>query len=354
MSHHPLRKEKNCLNCGSTVEERFCPKCGQENVENHPPFHYLITHFVEDLVHYDSGFWKTIKLLILKPGLVIREYLAGKRKSFVPPVKLYIFISFVAFLIPFLLPDMKKKEQTKPDENQELSTSQKDSLVLSLQQNEFIPNNIKSSIVDEIKNDTSSSNSNAVAFKEFSTGGFKSKAELDSVYHNLIPGRSAGWFEYKLHSKLFEWESKSYSKEEFTKKVIEVFVHSLSKALFIFMPVFAFVLWLFHNKKRWYFYDHGVFTLYYFSTILIVVTSAIVMTWLLNLFGPNSFINNTKDILYWICGLFIPFAYLKSQRVVYQATRRQTMTKGIALLFVNFILILIGILFLLLFTLNSI
>ncbi|WP_231388361.1 DUF3667 domain-containing protein [Sphingobacterium hungaricum] len=315
-----------------------------------------MTHFVEDLVHYDSGFWKTIKLLILKPGFVIREYLAGKRKSFVPPVKFYIFISFVAFLIPFILPNTKKKEKSKTEQtqNQELSASQKDSLVLSVQQNEYIPDNIKGSIVEEIESDTNSSSSNAISFNEFSTGGYKSKAELDSVYQNLIPGRHAGWFEYKAHSKLFEWESKSYSSEEFSKKVIDIFVHSISKALFVFMPIFAFVLWLFHNKKRWYFYDHGVFTLYYFSTILIVVTSAILITWLLNLFGPNSFINTTKDILYWICGLFILFAYLKSQRVVYQTSRSQTIMKGIALFFVNFILILIGILVLLLFTLNSI
>src|SRR5690606_29216275 len=105
MSHHKLRKEKNCLNCGATVEERFCPKCGQENAINRPSFHYLFTHFFEDLFHYDSGFWKTVKNLLFRPGIIIKEYLSGKRKSFVPPVKLYIFISFAAFFIPFILPD---------------------------------------------------------------------------------------------------------------------------------------------------------------------------------------------------------------------------------------------------------
>lgn len=59
MSRLPLRKEKNCLNCGHFVKERFCPNCGQENAINRPSFHYLFTHFAGDLVHYDSGFWKT-------------------------------------------------------------------------------------------------------------------------------------------------------------------------------------------------------------------------------------------------------------------------------------------------------
>src|SRR5690606_28206048 len=68
-------------------------------------FHYLFTHFFEDLFHYDSGFWKTMKALLFRPGIIIKEYLLGKRKSFVPPVKLYIFISFAAFFIPFILPD---------------------------------------------------------------------------------------------------------------------------------------------------------------------------------------------------------------------------------------------------------
>ena len=104
MSHGKLREEKNCLNCGHTVEEKFCPNCGQQNIETRQPFHYLFTHFIEDFTHYDGQFWGTIKNLLFKPGKLTNTYLEGKRQQFVPPVKLYIFMSFVTFFLFALFP----------------------------------------------------------------------------------------------------------------------------------------------------------------------------------------------------------------------------------------------------------
>ena len=104
MSHGKLREEKNCLNCGHIVEEKFCPNCGQENTETRRPFHYLFSHFIEDLTHYDGQFWGTIKNLLFKPGKLTQTYLEGKRQRYVPPVKLYIFISFITFFLFSIIP----------------------------------------------------------------------------------------------------------------------------------------------------------------------------------------------------------------------------------------------------------
>ena len=78
--------------------------CGQENAESRKSFHYLFTHFVEDFTHYDNAFWKTIQYLLFRPSRLTREYLSGKRKKYVAPVKLYIFISFITFLMISLFP----------------------------------------------------------------------------------------------------------------------------------------------------------------------------------------------------------------------------------------------------------
>ena len=104
MAHHELRNDKTCLNCFHVVESRFCPNCGQENTETRKSFGHLITHFVEDFTHYDNAFWTTIKYLLFKPALLTKEYLSGKRQLFVPPVKLYIFVSFVTFFLLSVLP----------------------------------------------------------------------------------------------------------------------------------------------------------------------------------------------------------------------------------------------------------
>ena len=99
MSKEPLRSETNCLNCNPTGAHRFCPHCGQENTVTRITFHHLFTHFFQDLTHYDNKFWKTIIYLLFKPASVTKAYTSGKRLSFLPPMRLYIFTSFVTFLL---------------------------------------------------------------------------------------------------------------------------------------------------------------------------------------------------------------------------------------------------------------
>ncbi len=124
MSKNLLRKDKTCLNCRHVVENRFCPNCGQENIETRKTFYQLFVHFFEDLTHYENAFWKTIKNLLLLPSTLTKEYLSGKRLSYLAPVRLYIFISLITFfLISVLSPKdfgikttEKKKSETVSQE----------------------------------------------------------------------------------------------------------------------------------------------------------------------------------------------------------------------------------------------
>jgi hypothetical protein len=98
MNHH-LRQDKTCLNCGANVEERYCPRCGQENLEPKESFGRLISHFFSDLTHYDSKLFITVKNLLGKPGFLTKEYLAGKRLHYLHPIRIYVFVSFLYFLM---------------------------------------------------------------------------------------------------------------------------------------------------------------------------------------------------------------------------------------------------------------
>ena len=101
MSHLKERSSKDCLNCGTEVAGRFCQQCGQENVEVKESFFQLLRHFVEDLTHFDGKLWKTVKLLLFKPGSLTKLYVEGKRASYIHPIRMYIFVSAVFFLFMF-------------------------------------------------------------------------------------------------------------------------------------------------------------------------------------------------------------------------------------------------------------
>jgi hypothetical protein len=98
MSHKIYRKETNCLNCGVEVTGKFCPNCGQENLETKENFFHLAGHFISDYFHYDAKFFQSIISLFAKPGFLTRQYWEGKRVRFIHPLRLFFFIT-IAFAI---------------------------------------------------------------------------------------------------------------------------------------------------------------------------------------------------------------------------------------------------------------
>src|SRR5690606_38849731 len=104
MSHGKVRTENEWENGGYAGDVAFCSKCGPRHGETRQPVPMLVGHFAEDSTHSYTAFWRTLKHLLFRPGRLTRIYLEGKRQQYVPPVKLYIFISFITFLLINLVP----------------------------------------------------------------------------------------------------------------------------------------------------------------------------------------------------------------------------------------------------------
>ena len=103
MSHGKLRKENDCLNCGAEVQGPYCHNCGQENIVPHETFWNMVKHFFYDITHFDSKFFDTLKDLLFRPGYLPKEFVSGRRASYLNPIKMYVFTSAVFFLIFFLI-----------------------------------------------------------------------------------------------------------------------------------------------------------------------------------------------------------------------------------------------------------
>lgn len=90
--------EGACLNCGTQLTGKHCHECGQK-----AHLHRTIGAFFHDLLHgalhLDGKLWRTLPLLILKPGLLTRRYIDGERTSFVSPMALFLFSVFLMFAV---------------------------------------------------------------------------------------------------------------------------------------------------------------------------------------------------------------------------------------------------------------
>jgi hypothetical protein len=123
VSHLKERKEKNCLNCQATLYGRYCHVCGQENLEPKETVWHLVLHFFNDITHFDGKFFSTVKYLLRKPGFLSAEYVAGRRASYLNPIRMYVFTSAFFFLILFAMKDPKDMvhSTSTPDKGETLA-----------------------------------------------------------------------------------------------------------------------------------------------------------------------------------------------------------------------------------------
>lgn len=317
MSHSKIREDKTCLNCRHVVEQKFCPNCGQENSDSRKTFHHLFIHFFEDLTHYENAFWKTIKNLLFKPSTLTKEYLSGKRLSYLAPVRLYIFISFITFLLIAMFPGKVNDQMDKSDK--------------------------------ELKKEMEKANIKIGNITKDKYFHLKSMKEIDSIQKYGKESSKMNAFSYWVYEKAVHVTEK-YTKKEIVEKFIDSFLHNLPKILFLIMPFFAFFLWLFHDKKRWYYFDHGIFTLHYFSFLLLIFLIMFIIDKIFGLFGddnPLTYISGLTTFAgtIWMCYYFYP-----AHHRFYGESRIVSFAKSVCLFIINSIFITFLITFYVLYT----
>ncbi|MEW6995514.1 DUF3667 domain-containing protein [Colwelliaceae bacterium MEBiC 14330] len=89
---------KHCENCKAVLTGPFCANCGQEADSTLKYFWVVILHLLDDIFSFDSRASRTLIPLIAKPAFLTQEYFAGRRVHYVPPLRLYLFISIVFFI----------------------------------------------------------------------------------------------------------------------------------------------------------------------------------------------------------------------------------------------------------------
>ncbi len=86
-----------CANCGADAPARYCPQCGQDTRERLPTFVQFMRDATGRYLSFDGKLWKTLFPLLFRPGFLTRAYLAGKRRRFILPARLFLISSLVLF-----------------------------------------------------------------------------------------------------------------------------------------------------------------------------------------------------------------------------------------------------------------
>ena len=94
-----VETQTQCRNCDARLTGSYCSNCGQKELDLGRPFVELVGDLVKETFDLDGRAWRTLKTLFRRPGLLTSEFLAGKRRSYTPPLRLYLFISVSFFIL---------------------------------------------------------------------------------------------------------------------------------------------------------------------------------------------------------------------------------------------------------------
>ena len=89
-----------CANCGTDLTGKFCHQCGQKQVHRQEfSLKHFVGHVVHEITHFDSNkVLKTFLTLLFRPGVLTSEYLAGRKGSYINPIRIYLTFSALYFL----------------------------------------------------------------------------------------------------------------------------------------------------------------------------------------------------------------------------------------------------------------
>lgn len=237
----PQRTE--CLNCGAPINAQFCAQCGQKNKDYSLTFKDLFSDFVEELLDVDSRVLKTLRLLFTSPGFLTTEYVAGRRVSYLPPVRIYLIASVLFFL--------------------SLTLS---SLVPSVQNNEFFKEITETGDLDVAIENALEANQDKL------TGGgiINESTGLQPVN----PDSSTSAMRLSLGGDQFDVDQGDF---------LANFSDNFAKMMFLLLPVAALQLKLLYWRRKKLYIEHLVFSLHVHAFIFSILILTVIFDYKLTM-----------------------------------------------------------------------
>jgi len=253
-----------CPNCGTAFQGYYCPNCGQSDTEFDRPFGFVIYNFMGDFFAFDARFFQTFKYLLLKPGFLTTEFLEGRRQRYAPPFRIFIFLSFVLFLLLQVLTGRVLKDDVDWSPQNEEQAVAIDSLSVQL------------SNVAEL--DTVGQSLNVDVDSLFANGSLESKLQTLS---KSVDQKLQAETDPEARESLLRMKRNLSSPRALTN----TFLKYLSWAFFVMLPVFALLLSVFYWRRKLHFIRHLVFSVHIHSFVFLLNILLVALSFLWHLPG---------------------------------------------------------------------
>lgn len=286
---------KICKNCEFQVEfGEYCGQCGQKlHIHIDPSFHDLIHDTIHEFLHLDGKIFSTIKMLFIKPGHLTKEFLRGRRVAYINPIRLYLTMSILYFIIS------------------SFSFSESSDMVIKdLESDADVQKEFIKAIQKEEKKDAKG----ALGLSKLEPIKMPEMPKMpgdDSKDNELVLDVETGTF---LDPKIKEWKPHflngikkiNKSSSEFKK----IYSASLAKSLFLLMPLFALLLSAMYIRHKRRYPQYLYFSLHYHAALFAGLIITI----------PLSYISDAS-VLWWMLWAWL-YLFLSFKRIWNDSTKR--------------------------------
>lgn len=309
---------QNCLNCNHPLkpEDKYCAQCSQKVGNTRLPFWAGLSDFFINAFSFDSKVFLSLRQLLLKPGLITQQYNAGMQARFVPPLRMYLTITLLFFLVEAFVEKLNEKQpwevygteekQNSPFEVQEVDSTD-NSMTLNLGEGNY------SGWGDWIRKHP----------------GMSPEVALDSL------GKQVTFWNKFIYAQIYKIAR--FERQEFN----DYLASKTQLLIFLFLPLIALVLKWVYIRHRIFYFEHLVFALHLQSVFFILLTLQVIFDYFLG-----------TDTLGLVVVLFALYLLLAMKRV-YDQSWKKTSLKFILTnaLGISTLVIFGGLMFLLLFVL---
>jgi len=240
MSKEHLPKLNVCQNCETPTPGNYCPECGQDSRDHRVALRLLVVGLWNDLFTFDNRFWRSIVLLLFRPGALTNRFVAGQRIRYIPPARMYLFISLVFFFLVSAV----------------IRSGLRDEVVT-------VTNPAPAAVVamaDSIR----AAAGNTLHASTADMSGIEDSPAMDAAEED--DGRT----EATIFGREFDLDEKS---------LVGAIVNLVPKGMFLLLPIFAALLALVYRRSRRKYVEHLIFSLHFHAFVFILLILTLATTW---------------------------------------------------------------------------
>lgn len=293
----PPDRDPRCLNCGIAIAGKHCAQCGQAADAHVLSMREVAGDVAHSLLHLDSRVWRTLRLLVRRPGELTREFIAGRHQRFLPPFRLYLAISLLYFALSAILPGPGPFGEA-PDGGTVVAPAELE--------RELAAEGLSRAQIDE-----------AMEGREY--------CALD-----IGDSPAANRFEDSLNRACEQIRADG------GKRFAERFAATAPKLMFVFLPLMAAVALIFYRRPRRLYTEHLVLFLHNHAFTFLLLGATDILGAIGGAAAPTA---PVMELVSTLLFLYLAWYVFRSMRVVYAEGRRRTALKFVALAAVYFILL---------------